>query len=236
MQRRSIGPIVTGEHPLIVVPVTDRVLSSDATPTDADIIEVRVDMFSDVTTDGVVRAVVAIRDKFGKPAIVTVRRSEEGGALLLSDDERLAIFQSLVDHCDAIDIEINSAIFGSVVALAQRHRKAVLASFHDFSGTPQMTELIGIVEKGRSFLADIVKIAVMPKNRHDLQTLTSLTLKYYDQGIITIGMGLLGMSSRIYLPMIGSLMAYASLDEETAPGQLSLPEMRRAFSHYMQAG
>lgn len=236
MQNCSIGSIRTGEYPLIVVPFTDRSLSSGVTPSDADIIELRVDMFSDTAVGSVVASTVGIRDKFGKPLIVTVRRSEEGGAMTLNDDERLAIFRALLDHCDAVDIEIGSDIFGSVVAMAQRHRKTVIGSFHDFSGTPEINELIRIVEKGRSFTADIVKIAVMPKSRHDLQTLTALTLKYCDQGIITIGMGLLGTASRLYLPMIGSLMAYASLDEETAPGQLSLAEMRRHFSLFTPGG
>lgn len=222
--------MILGEHPLIAVPVTDKALSSDVSPDGADILEVRVDMFSDLSHDYVSSCIQKAKEKFQKPLITTVRRVEEGGAVSIPDKERLDLYKAAMEYTDAVDIEINSEIYGSVIKQAHKKKKTIIGSFHDFHKTPGIDELIRIAEKGKSFKADIVKVAVMPHNPEDLRNLTAITLKFYDQGIITIGMGQLGMASRIFLPLIGSLITFASLEQETAPGQLSLEEMDRFFS------
>lgn len=230
MQEIMVGAVHLGEHPLIAVPLTDKALSINIEPVGADILEIRVDMFSDLSYDYVSSRIQKAKEKFHKPLITTIRRSEEGGAAAIPEKDRLDLFKAVMDYTDAVDIEINSEIFGSVIKQAHKKKKTIIGSFHDFHKTPGIDELIRIVEKGRSFKADIVKIAVMPHHPDDLRNLTALTLKYYDQGIITIGMGALGMTSRIFLPLIGSLITFASLETETAPGQLSLDEMNRFFS------
>jgi 3-dehydroquinate dehydratase-1 len=230
MQKISIGNQTLGERPLIAVPLTDRALSSGVSPDDADIIEIRVDMFSDLTKDYVTDCVRKIREKFQKPVITTIRWFNEGGAVDMTDKERLNLYKAVMEYTDAADIEIKSEIFGSVIKAGRRKKKTIIGSFHNFINTPEFDDFPAIVERGKSFKADIIKIAVMPRNAEDLRTITRVTLKYYNQGIITVGMGELGMASRIYLPLIGSLLAFASLETATAPGQLSLAEMKRFLS------
>ncbi|GBD99811.1 3-dehydroquinate dehydratase [bacterium BMS3Abin07] len=230
MQNLNIGNITVGKYPLIAVPLTDAEVISATDVSGTDIIELRVDMFRNQTVDYVKDIFIRARENLKKPIIATIRSESEGGAVPISDRDRKSIFKSIIDLTDAVDIEIRSEIYGSIVNLARKHRKPSIGSFHDFNATPSSKELSEIVKRGKSFRADIVKIAVMPDGPDDLRTITDITLKFHDQGIITISMGELGMTSRIYLPFIGSLLTFATLDVTTAPGQISLEKMKEFFS------
>ncbi|UCG78279.1 MAG: type I 3-dehydroquinate dehydratase [Nitrospirota bacterium] len=225
-----IGAFERSDFPLIAVPLTDRSLSSELNLDNADIIEMRVDMFEEHSEKHVVHTLLKAKEMFDKPLIATIRSISEGGAVEIDDKTRKKLFKSLIKHTDAVDIEINSEIFSSTVKLARKNNKLSIGSFHDFIRTPDASELEEAIKRGRSFKADIVKIAVMPNSMDDLQTITDMTLKHSKDGIISIAMGELGMASRIFLPMIGSLITFASIDVESAPGQLSLRKMKEFLS------
>lgn len=227
MQDIYIGNIKLGGRPLIAVPCTDKSLDSDFSPHDADLLEIRVDMFSDLSKNYVIDHIRKIKDKFGKPVITTIRWYKEGGAMEMEEKERNKLYKEIAEYTDAIDVEVTSEVFGGALKAARKKKKTVIASFHDFTGTPDLPTLEGIVKKAKSFKADIVKVAVMPRDAEDLRTITRFTLDHHGEGIIAIAMGELGMMSRMFLPMIGSLITFASLDTATAPGQMSLSEMKR---------
>jgi len=221
MQDISIGNIKLGERPLVAVPLTDKSLESDLSAADADLIEIRVDMFSDLSKGYVIDHINKIKDKFGKPVITTIRWYHEGGAVEMEE---------IAEYTDAIDVELSSDVFGGALKAGRKKKKPVIASFHDFTGTPDLSTLSNLIKKAKSFKADIVKVAVMPRDAGDLRTITRFTLDHYDDAIIAIAMGELGMMSRAFLPMIGSLITFASLDTVTAPGQMSLAEMKKFLS------
>ena len=78
--------------------------------------------------------------------------------------------------------------------------------------------------------ADITKIAVMPHSEQDVLTLLSATLEMKktkgDRPFIAISMGSLGAISRLASELFGSSMTFASLNEGSAPGQISINNMR----------
>jgi len=230
MQDISIGNIKLGERPLVAVPLTDKSLEADLSAADADLIEIRVDMFSDLSKGYVIDHINKIKDKFGKPVITTIRWYHEGGAVEMEEKERNKLYKEIAEYTDAIDVEISSDVFGGALKAGRKKKKPVIASFHDFTGTPDLSTLSNLVKKAKSFKADIVKVAVMPRDAGDLRTITRFTLDHYDDAIIAIAMGELGMISRAFLPMIGSLITFASLDTVTAPGQMSLAEMKKFLS------
>ncbi len=230
MMELKIGNIVAGSHPLIAVPLTDKEIFADIDASDADIIELRIDMFENIDTDYVKKIVVQVKEKFNKPIIATVRLESEGGRLHIDAEKRVELFKAIVDLVDAVDIEIRSDIFGKIVKLAHKEGKIAIGSFHDFLKTPTYDDMTAIIRQGRSHNADIVKIAVMPNSLEDLRTITELTLHHSNEGLISIAMGETGMASRIFLPMIGSLLTFASLDLTTAPGQMSLEKMKEFFT------
>jgi 3-dehydroquinate dehydratase-1 len=230
MREMRIGDLSGKDFPLIVVPLIDKSLSSSINIDDADAIEMRVDMFDDLSEEYVVDTISKAKDNFNKPIILTIRSYSEGGAVQIDDKTRKKLFKALIKHVDAVDVEINSEIFGGIIKLARKNKKVSVGSFHDFTGTPSHEELSATIKKAKSFKADLVKIAVMPNSTQDLCTLTDITLKHADVGLITIAMGELGMASRVFFPMIGSLVTFATLDVETAPGQLSLSKIKEFLS------
>ncbi|MBF0541431.1 MAG: type I 3-dehydroquinate dehydratase [Nitrospirae bacterium] len=229
MTNISIGNIPLGEKVICVSPLTDIDVYSIESVEGVDIIELRIDMFSDISEKGTSDTFTVARDKFNLPIIATCRSHREGGAVDINDNLRLKLFKSVIDLSDAIDIEIRSKISKDVISFAKDHNKTTIASYHDFKQTPNLSTLEDIDKMGRDQNSDIVKIAVTPINYNDLRTLTEFTLKYHNKGIVTIAMGELGRTSRLFLPLIGSLFTFASIKTISAPGQLTIRELRQFF-------
>ncbi|MBI2415672.1 MAG: type I 3-dehydroquinate dehydratase [Candidatus Kerfeldbacteria bacterium] len=99
----------------------------------------------------------------------------------------------------------------------------VIRSFHDYKRTPHFSTLNQLVQsilKQKS----IPKIATHVQTVADLYTLARLQKKY-GKKIIVVGMGELGMMTRVYNK---SLLTYASVSRAatTATGQLTMKEMK----------
>ena len=75
-----------------------------------------------------------------------------------------------------------------------------------------------------------MKIATYVNTPDDLRRLVRLPSSR--DNLIVIGMGAFGAASRVFFPMIGSLFSYGSITGKTAPGQLSLRDLKREFKRY----
>jgi 3-dehydroquinate dehydratase-1 len=219
-----------GEAPLIAGVLTDiDVLTAKKDSLNpADLIELRVDMFEDISLGHIENIFRTARENFKKPIIATVRDVKEGGQREIAD--RLGIYRAVVPLSDVIDVEIGSDdILTEIKKLCNTYRKLLIGSYHNFESTPDDTFLDDIVSKGKDLGANIVKIAVMPENRDDLIRLFHFTLKHKDKGIITISMGDRGLPSRIFAPIFGSLITYGNINRPSAPGQMSVSELMDIF-------
>lgn len=195
----------------------------------ADILEVRVDTFAKRDPEALKKAVSAIHGLL--PLLITVRSLKEGGSCRIPDRERVEIFEALMPFADFVDVELSSGgILKSVIDSARRNRTRVILSYHNFKSTPGARTLQGIVQKARSRGADIVKVATFAKGAGDLRKLAKILTDFND--LIVIGMGGKGASSRVFFPMIGSLITYGSITGSTAPGQLTLREIKKEFKRY----
>jgi 3-dehydroquinate dehydratase-1 len=100
----------------------------------------------------------------------------------------------------------------------------LIVSYHHFEHTPGLMALEEIDARARRLGAHVVKVAVWCNSQADLRNLASFTIQKQPLGIITIGMGELGVVSRIAFPALGSLVTYACHGTPTAPGQLTWEE------------
>lgn len=199
----------------------------------ADLLEIRVDTFRRRGPDDIILALRPLKD-VGRPLILTVRSKKEGGRVHIPDGKRLELFVALAPFAAYVDIELgSSAILKSVVDLCRRLGKKLIVSYHNFKKTPGAKELAGIVKKSRALRPDIVKIACAANGAEDLRRLASL-LVYHEghDGLSVIGMGRYGRASRVFFPALGSRIAYASVTETTAPGQMSVAEMKKEFRRF----
>lgn len=197
----------------------------------ADLLEVRVDSFADLDPATLAENLKKLKKISGLPIILTVRSRKEGGVRPLSDRTRAALFDALIPYSDMIDIELSSSgIMENVVNSAKRNGKTVIISHHNFKTTPGDGALRNIIEKSRKKGADIVKVAAHARSLDDLKRLAGVLLGADD--LIIIAMGSIGAASRVFFPMLGSLITYGSITGSTAPGQLTLKEIKEEFKKY----
>lgn len=166
-----------------------------------------------------------------KPVVLTVRDTLEGGVGDLPKAERLRHFRHWLPSAAIIDLEIrNLPNFALLVEEARQRNLQILGSAHDFEGTPDAEILAETVAGGRAAGADAIKLAVTLRDGSDLATLLQIFERESREiPMAVMGMGPLGMSSRILFAECGSLLSYTYLKNPNAPGQWSSREMRRLF-------
>ena len=163
-------------------------VANDCIDKGADILEFRIDALKNPD-------ITEIKDTINEinfPMIATNRITSEGGSFNGSEDERFNILYECCDLVDYIDIELQS----SDEYINKIHETGVktIVSYHDFEKTPDLNEIMYIVEKEQE-LGDIAKVAFMPQNLED--TLTILAVLSHCENTIAISMGDLGSYTRV---------------------------------------
>ena len=226
-----LGSIILDGSPRIAVPFragNNPASINAAIRLGMDIAELRIDQFASRTQANVLAEIEKFR---AIPVLATIRAASEGGAWKDSDAERLALYKAVLPHVDAVDVELSSsAIAPDVVAAAHVLAKPVVLSFHDFAKTPPLDKLNAIARDARAAGADIVKVAAMCTSQDDVRILTRFTLDHASEGVVVIGMGPIGVPTRVLFPALGSLFTFAAYGEGTAPGQLQLDQMAQIFA------
>jgi 3-dehydroquinate dehydratase type I len=131
-----------------------------------------------------------------------------------------------------VDTELSSPKLQNFVNQAKAAGAKCIVSFHDFGKTPSLLELNRILEREVSSGADVCKIVTTANKIED-----NLTLLQFIQAApvrkkpVCFAMGELGKISRLLSPTFGSFFTFASLERgaETAPGQMTVQEMRTAY-------
>lgn len=215
----------------IVVPVMPQNIEEanqlDLTRIDStDIIEWRADY---LVKDDILTVAPAIFEKFsGHEVIFTLRTEKEGGNISLSNEDYLAIIRDIAAlyQPDYIDFEYFS--YRDVLEEMYDFSNLIL-SYHNFEETPE--NLMEVFSELTALAPRVVKIAVMPKNEQDVLDLMNYTRGFKtlnpNQEYVTMSMSKLGRISRLAADLIGSSWTFASLEQESAPGQISLADMRK---------
>jgi 3-dehydroquinate dehydratase-1 len=163
------------------------------------------------------------------PLIVTARHPFEGGANSLSLQERRDLLRRFLSHAKYVDVELRSA-FGlrSLLRLAQQKKVRCIISFHNFKSTPPPRILLAKAGAAKAHGADIFKVATRTDTPIELARLLNfIANKNIFLPVTVMGIGKLGVISRILLARAGSTLVYASLDPlSSVEGQPSLDQLR----------
>lgn len=228
MEPLKIGTFTLGEIPRVVA-VIDEFLDmrriGELKKIGVDILEIRVDKLgTDIPSLCVF--IDKIKKTAGFPCIGTIRETAE------NKDKRSDIFKAIMPFVDAVDIEGDTSINRQVIAHATG--KTIIVSEHDFEKTPDIAHLESIAAKAESLGADIVKIATLAKNRHDVARLMAFTASG-NRNLVTIAMGEYGIIARVLAPMFGSLFTYGYVTKSIAPGQLPVGKLIEELRLYYPA-
>lgn len=210
---------------LIAVPLTDEDFENrvkEVKEKGADIVELRVDTFSDTSVERVREMLEYVCD-VGLRTILTVRSPREGGRHVSNREE---ILEKLAPLSDYTDIELSSGeTISRLAPLMRQHGKKLIISYHDFERTPPPWVIREVLREGYR-RGGIPKVAVMAHTLEDVQRLLcAASEEKYEK--ILISMGEVGRVSRVCAYVFGSVITYASFKTSLAPGQLPLEEMVR---------
>lgn len=187
----------------------------------------------------------------GLPQVLTLRTAAEGGEVPLTDQTYADLLLTLVDHLAdhgrggvavgnggpvvAVDVELERGCLPQVVAAAHRANLDVVASFHDFSGTPDEESMVHRLVRMEELGADVAKVAVMPHDAVDVARLLAATARAHETAripLVTMSMGELGAVTRLAGGVFGSALTFAVAADrdgrgaQSAPGQLGIDEVR----------
>jgi len=172
------------------------------------------------------------------PALLTVRRPDEGGAGAMQDEDRLALYHHYLTKAALVDTEIaslGSPAFSEFPKAVHDAGALLIGSFHDFTGFPGRDLIADKMAEAFSLGADVAKVAVVISEMRDLFSLVELAEYHHARGrlVSAMGMGPLGKLSRLVLATAGSCLNYGYLRTPNAPGQWpaeDLSKLIRALS------
>jgi 3-dehydroquinate dehydratase type I len=168
------------------------------------------------------------------PVIATNRPAAEGGQWRGSEAERRALLRmALALGADFLDLELAADAAWRREIWQGRGQAKIILSWHDFSGTPETTQLEGILQKMLAQDAEVIKMVTMARQPEDNLRLLSLIPRAKAAGreIIAFCMGPAGKWSRITAPLLGSFLTFAPFTKKgaSAPGQLTVNEVKRLW-------
>lgn len=201
-----------------------------------DLVEFRADFYFDEDAP----ALEAIRKAAGsRPVLYTIRTSEEGGEIEISDDQYRKRILAASPRADLVDIQLarlhvqagNRQLHSDLVSSVRAAGAKVVLSWHDFETTPSGQELVEKLCAMQREGCDIAKVAVMPNSRQDVLALLEASVEMLERRaecpFITMSMGSLGRVTRAMGSFTGSCITFGTAGALSAPGQIPADSLRQ---------
>lgn len=160
------------------------------------------------------------------------------GVLELDEEGYLNLLNTIIVNRlgDAVDIELfhDEDRVKELVAEAHNYNVVVIMSNHDFEKVPAKDVIEFRLKKMAALGADVPKLACMPHNAKDVLSLLSATNEVneaIDNPLITMAMGDIGKVTRIAGQVFGSSLSFGAVGKTSAPGQLSIDDLRNAENY-----
>ena len=239
-------PLGQGALPALITPLigqTQADLLAEVAiivPKAPDLLEWRVDFYHDIgDAAAVIDTALAIRRAAaGIPVLLTCRSVAEGGQpLSLSASQVVALYAAA---CQARCIELMDYELANEVAhlrmlreVSQAHHIGLIASYHNFQATPDAAVLDEKFAAAQHSGADVAKVAVMPSGPQDVLALLAATDRARQTlalPLISMALGGIGSLSRLMGWVYGSAATFAIGRYSSAPGQISIEDLRAALA------
>jgi 3-dehydroquinate dehydratase/shikimate dehydrogenase len=158
--------------------------------------------------------------------LATCRRIEGGGLFAGSvQDELLWLAQAAEAGCLWCDLEIETLRKLPRNSIREHSLpRRILLSVHDFDRMPTLSPALKARRPGE---VDAIKIAGTARTIADSTRLLRFAASL--QNCVAVAMGEVGLPARLVALREGSALAYAPVSAATAPGQVSLQEMKHLY-------
>ena len=144
----------------------------------------------------------------------------------LAENQLLKAIEAGAKYVD-LEVEAPPMMGRKIRQACQEYGTMLIRSFHDFEGTPPAATLQSLLEKGRRFGGEVVKIVTTATCQADVDRVMALYREAEPGTLVAFCMGPEGRESRLEALKQGSPFTYACLtaEEATAPGQWTVAEM-----------
>ena len=156
-------------------------------------------------------------------------RRNRNAAEELAENQLLKAIEAGAKYVD-LEMEAPPMMGRKIRQACQQYGSVLIRSFHDFEGTPPAATLLSLLEKGRRFGGEVVKIVTTATCEADVDAVLSLYREVEPGTLVAFCMGEQGRASRLEALRLGAPFTYACLTpaEATAPGQWTTAEMHDA--------
>jgi len=196
----------------------------------SDVVEMRVDLLADTSTDAIRRYLALLRKQSGgRPVLYTVRSVGEGGRFGGSTDEYLRLNEvGLRAGCEMLDLEAarDGPPMRDMIARAARLGIGIVGSFHELGPMPSQEGVTTALRRcclgGAAAVAKFVGVASEPSHAllvHSAAAAAELPVPH-----IALAMGPFGRMSRVLNATL-TPVTHPLLPAAAAPGQLSVAEI-----------
>ncbi len=181
-----------------------------------DLVELRLDYFD-----------IDERPRF--PCIFTLRKQAQGGVKSIEEKERLTQILALLEmKPDYLDIEADTDPH-FIETIAKRFPEVkLIGSYHNFDETP--ADLSAVLEGMKNPHFSIYKIAAKANSTPDMLKLM-LFAREAKEPVSVMSMGEFGKPSRVLAKIMGSLLDYTSLSEDSCLHRYDVKTLLETF-HY----
>ena len=147
----------------------------------------------------------------------------------LAENQLLKAIEAGAKYVD-LEVEAPPMMGRKIRQACQEYGTMLIRSFHDFEGTPPEATLLSLLEKGRRFGGEVVKIVTTATCKADADRVLALYREAVPGTLVAFCMGPEGRESRLEALKQGAPFTYACLtaEEATAPGQWTAAEMDEA--------
>ena len=147
----------------------------------------------------------------------------------LAENQLLKAIEAGAKYVD-LEVEAPPMMGRKIRQACQEYGTMLIRSFHDFEGTPPEATLLSLLDKGRRFGGEVVKIVTTATCKADADRVMALYREAVPGTLVAFCMGPEGRESRLEALKQGAPFTYACLtaEEATAPGQWTAAEMDEA--------
>ena len=156
----------------------------------------------------------------------SLQRKGRNPAEELAENQLLKAIEAGAKYVD-LEVEAPPMMGRKIRQACQEYGTMLIRSFHDFAGTPPEATLLSLLEKGRRFGGEVVKIVTTATCKADADRVMALYREAEPGTLVAFCMGSEGRESRLEAIRQGAPFTYACLtpEEATAPGQWTAAEM-----------
>ena len=244
MKEKKFGKItLSNNQARVCVPVmgktTEEVLQQlkSVVEMEPDIIEWRGDFFETDNNEGYLNVLKQMKDvNENIPVIFTIRTDSEGGNKKIGWNEYCDLCLFIAEKGKDFNVEfVDVEVFKDDKAnelINSLHEKGmnVIGSNHHFDKTPDKEEMVKILSTIEKSGADVCKLAVMPRDKKDVEVLIEASKETDEKikaPIITMSMGELGAITRVIPKITKTSVTFAAGVSASAPGQPGIKVVRK---------